>query len=93
MIIRNCTSNIPKVAIDPSEYLRRTNVNDSQQRFFENGCPPEVLRRTYRPKHKFTGTIADNHNYSYDCGQSYAFFNTVQKKSTVQKSKLKINAQ
>jgi hypothetical protein len=48
-------------AIDPSEYLRRTNANDFPHRFFENDCLPEVLRRIYRHFCERTGTIADNH--------------------------------
>ena len=30
MIVCNCIRYVPKVAIDPSKYLRKTNVTDSQ---------------------------------------------------------------
>jgi len=32
-------------AVDPSEYLRRTNANDFTKSYFDKGCPPEIKRR------------------------------------------------
>ncbi len=59
MIVRNRNRCVPKLAIDTSKTetsflllgsnLRKTNVTDYQQKFFDNGCLPEVLRRIYRP--------------------------------------------
>ncbi len=71
MIIRNCTSPLTEVAIDPLKTetlflllisnLRKTIIREKPMWKIVRICPPEVLRRIYRPRHKSTGTIADNH--------------------------------
>jgi len=61
MIIRNCTRLVTEVALDPSEYLRKTIILEKPMWKIVRICPPEVFRRIYRPKHKSTGTIPDNH--------------------------------
>ena len=71
MIIRNCTRLVTEVALDPSKTetsflllisnLRKTIILEKPMWKIVCICPPEVLRRIYRPKHKSTGTIPDNH--------------------------------
>jgi len=62
MSIRNGTPSVPHVAVDPSEYLRKTINLEKPMLKIVRICPPEVLRRIYRRKHKSTGAIADNHS-------------------------------
>ena len=71
MIIHNWTSPLTEVVIDASKNetsflllisnLRRAIILEMPMWKIVRICLPEVLRRIYRPKHKSTVMIPDNH--------------------------------
>ena len=61
MIIRNYTSDVMKVMIDPSEYLRRTNVTDFQKHFSIELVLLRYSEGSIVLSIKYTDIIADNH--------------------------------